>query len=289
MTCVGDVTNKEQCSHFLKNASNAILIHIAGVIHPKKVTEFYDVNVKGTQNILTQAINNNIKRSVVISSNSPIGCNADHQSLFDETSPYNPYMNYGRSKMLMEKNIKKMQTKSDVDIVIIRPPWFYGPGQPKRQTLFFSLIKQGRFPLVGTGTNQRSMVYIENLCQGILLAALIEKAKNNIYWIADQNPYQMKDIITTIQDVLEQEFNLKVKRSIKKFPSMIADIAQYCDYFLQKLNLYHQKIHVLSEMNKSIACSIEKARTELNYNPTVSLRQGMRDSIQYCMNQGISI
>ena len=32
------------------------------------------------------------------------------------------------------------------------------------------------------------------------------------------------------------------------------------DWTLQKLGLYHQKFHVLSEMNKTIACSIDKAR-----------------------------
>ena len=58
---------------------------------------------------------------------------------------------------------------------------------------------------------------------------------------------------------------------------------------LQSAGLYHQKIHVLSEMNKTIACSVRKAETELGYNPKVSLEEGMRRSIAFCIDKGISI
>jgi nucleoside-diphosphate-sugar epimerase len=42
-------------------------------------------------------------------------------------------------------------------------------------------------------------------------------------------------------------------------------------------------------MNKNIACSIEKARRELGYEPVVSLREGMRRSIEWCLKQGYDI
>ena len=42
-------------------------------------------------------------------------------------------------------------------------------------------------------------------------------------------------------------------------------------------------------MNKNIACSIEKARTELGYEPKISLREGMRRSIEWCLQQGYKI
>ena len=52
------------------------------------------------------------------------------------------------------------------------------------------------------------------------------------------------------------------------------------------VGLYNQKIHVLSEMNKTIACSVEKARGELGYRPGVELREGMRRSIAWCLENG---
>jgi nucleoside-diphosphate-sugar epimerase len=58
---------------------------------------------------------------------------------------------------------------------------------------------------------------------------------------------------------------------------------------LQNAGIYNQQIHVLSEMNLTIACSIERARRELGYEPLVSLREGMRRSVAWCIERGISI
>ena len=65
-----------------------------------------------------------------MSSNSPCGCNPSREYRFDELSPYNPYMNYGKSKMEMEIIAKKIYKEGLLDLSIIRSPWFYGPYQP---------------------------------------------------------------------------------------------------------------------------------------------------------------
>ena len=46
------------------------------------------------------------------------------------------------------------------------------------------------------------------------------------------------------------------------------------------MGLYNKEIHVLSEMNKTIACSIKKAEDDLNYKPTIDLYQGTKMSIE---------
>ena len=53
------------------------------------------------------------------------------------------------------------------------------------------------------------------------------------------------------------------------------------DKIIQGLGFYHPKIHVLSEMNKTIACSIKKAETELGYSPKIDLKEGMFLSLQW--------
>jgi len=55
------------------------------------------------------------------------------------------------------------------------------------------------------------------------------------------------------------------------------------------MGYYQQKIHVLSEMDKTIACSVEKAREELGYEPKVGLEEGMRRSIKWCIENGFNI
>src|SRR5262249_30654053 len=152
----------------------------------EKVSDFYAVNLEGTKNLLQAAGAAGMKRAVVVSSNSPIGCNPSRGHLFDENSPYHPYMNYGRSKMLMEQAVKEIQQSGKIETVIVPPPCFYGPFQPPRQGLFFRMIRDGKAPIVGDGGNLRSMAYIDNLCQGLLLAGAMPQAAGGIYWIADK-------------------------------------------------------------------------------------------------------
>ena len=277
----GDLRNRKDCERFCEGARGATLFHTAGIIHPQRVAEFYQVNVEGTKNLLDAAIRAGVKRAVAVSSNSPCGCNPHPDRLFDETSPYNPYMNYGRSKMLMELAVRERQESGKIETVLIRAPWFYGPNQPPRQTLFLRMIRDGKGPIVGSGNNLRSMAYTDNLCQGLLLAGMSEKAAGQIYWIADERPYSMKEIIDTVERLLENEFGQKCSHKRLRLPGVASEIALLVDALMQGAGLYNQKIHVLSEMNKTIACSIAKARRELGYEPQIVLEEGMRRSLRW--------
>ena len=275
----GDLRNPRDLSNFMNGAKDGPLLHAAGMIHPKRVREFYEINRDGTRNLLEQAALAGLKRAVIVSSNSPCGCNPHPDHRFDENSPYHPYMNYGRSKMEMEHEVMKITEEGALETVLIRAPWFYGPEQPPRQKLFFEMIRNGKVPIVGDGENLRSMAYTGNLVQGLLLAAVSEKACNQIYWIADERPYSMNEIIDTIERLLEEEFGQACAHKRIRLPSFVSGAAELVDAGLQLLGLYHQKFHVLSEMNKTIACDVSLARSELEYEPEVSLEEGMRRSL----------
>ena len=121
---VGDLTKDDDCNEFLRGEEGSTLCHLAGIIHPKwRVRDFFDVNTEGGKNIIRSAINNKIRRAVIMSSNSPIGCNPGPHHLFDEDSPFNPYMAYGKSKFLLESYIESIKT--EIETVVIRAPWFW--------------------------------------------------------------------------------------------------------------------------------------------------------------------
>ena len=172
-------------------------------------------------------------------------------------------MHYGKSKKLAEDIVNEAGRAGRIETVIIRPPWFYGPGQPPRQTLFFSMIKNGKAPIVGSGQNLRSMAYVDNICQGLGLCESVEAAQGKTYWIADERPYTMNEVVDTIERLLEVDFKMKVAHKRMHLPDVASDVALLVDNVLQGVGLYHQKFHVLSEMNKDIACSIDLARREL--------------------------
>ncbi|SRR5579875_370026 len=287
--CQGDLRSGAAVRQFCQGADGATLFHLAGVIHPAGgVKEFFEVNVAGTRALLAAAAAAGVRRAVVVSSNSPFGFNRDRSHRFDELSPYNPYMGYGRSKMLCEQVARQAQDKGPLETVIIRVPWFYGPHQPARQTTFFRMIRRGRFPIVGDGENLRSLAYVGNVCQGLLLAGS-KAAAGTAYWIADRRPYTMNEIVGTIERLMEREFGLPVARRRLRLPGFASSLAEIADGALQSVGIYHQKIHVLSEMSRTIACSIARAEKELGYDPAVELEEGMRRALRWCIDGGVEL
>jgi nucleoside-diphosphate-sugar epimerase len=282
----GDIRDPQAARAVMKDAEHATIVHLAGVIHPRRTEEFTAVNVGGTRNIVEAACAARARRVLVMSSNSPVGASRNPVEIFDEDSPCRPYMGYGRSKRAMEEWLRAHWNAYTTEIVIIRAPWFYGPEQPARQTRFFSMVKEGRFPLMGRGENRRSMAYVDSLAYGILLAAQAPIAARRMYWIADERPYPMREIIDTVRAVLRDDFNMRVKPTTIRMPGFVADAARIADSALQSIGRYNQEIHVLSEMNLTIACTVNRAKRELGYKPLVSLREGMRRSVSWLLEHG---
>jgi len=284
----GDLTRPTSLTNLFDGEATrgATLFHCGGLIHPRLLTsDFYRVNVEGTRNVIAAAVASQARRMVHISSNSPLGNNPSHDHLFDEQSPYRPYRHYGRSKKHAEELVRDADSRGELETVILRPPWFYGPGQPPRQTQFFKMIQKGSFPILGDGRNRRSMAFVDNLCEGALCAEASEAAAGQTYWIADSRPYEMLEIIETVETVLE-ELGFEVTGKRLHLPGLVGEFAGAVDWGLQAMGLYHQKIHVLSEMNKTIACSVERAQQELGYQPSVALEEGMRRSVLWLIEKG---
>lgn len=263
------------------------VVHAAGVIHPGTASDFVEVNARGTQNVAAAARAAGVRRLVHVSSNGPFGVNPHPAEWFRNEEPYHPYMGYGRSKMIAELRLLD-EVAAGLDAVIVRPPWFYGPHQPVRQTTFFTLVRTGRFPIVGDGRQRRSMVYVDNLVQGVVLAELVETPPGRGWWIADERPYEMNEIVTTVKEALAGA-GLDVAGRQLRLPSVVARLAQTVDGLVQRSGRYVTQLHVLGEMDKTIACDISVARSELGYAPTVDLAGGMRQSIAWCLQRGIRL
>ena len=281
----GDLRDPNTAKALMQGGDGATVLHLAGLIHPRKPADFMAVNFDGARHVVEAA--QSARRVVVMSSNSPIGASRNPHEVFDEDSPYHPYMGYGRSKYALEQWLRRrIEAGSTPELTIIRAPWFYGPEQPARQTRFFSMIREGKFPLMGRGENRRSLGYVDSLAHGILLAAAAQIAAGRIYWLADARPYPMWEIIDTVRAVLREDFGMTVKSDTVHAPAMISDIARVADWALQGMGIYNQQIHVLSEMNLTIACSIARAERELGYRPLTGLREGMRRSVASVLERG---
>lgn len=285
---VGDVRDPATVDRLFEGAgAGAAVFHAAAVIHPRSSTrEFFDVNVGGTQNMVDRARRSGAARFVHVSSNSPFGVNPTPDDVFTEDSPYDPYLGYGQSKYEAEQIVQKAYDRGDLATVMIRAPWFYGPYQPSRQSQFFRTIRRGRFPLVGDGTQRRSMAYTANLVQGLLRAEVADKAPGNAYWVADEKPYELREILATVRRALAAEGLATSGPERVSLPRVAARFAEKADEVLQGRSKYLQPLHVLGELNHTIACDVTRARDELGYAPTVALEEGMRNSIRWCLDHG---
>lgn len=282
---VADVATIEQL--FTDVGPDTDVVHTAGVIHPGRARDFYTVNTLGTKHVVETARRAGIRRFVHISSNSPFGTNPHPGDRFRSDEPYRPYYGYGRSKMLAELAVLEA-VEHGLDATIVRPPWFYGPFQPPRQTTFFRMVRSGRFPVIGGGRQMRSMVFVGNLVDGVLAAELTPRARGRAYWIADDHPYEVNEIVSTVGRALRDE-GFSVKDSALRLPGPVGRLAEMGDRVVQRLGLYQQQLHVLGEMDKNIACDISAARDELGYEPAVELYEGMRISIRWCVEQGLEL
>jgi nucleoside-diphosphate-sugar epimerase len=286
---VGDIRDPSSVDALFDQVPGATVYHCASVIHPTAgVRELFDVNVGGTALVLDRARRSAARRVVYVSSNSPFGFSRSDDTVFDEDTPYDPHLGYGRSKMEAERLVAASAARGEVDTVIVRAPWFYGPHQPLRQTAFFKSVRRGLFPQCGDGRNRRSMVFTENLADGLVLAARSDAARGRAYWIADARPYPMAEILATVKEALVAE-GVDVGRRQLRVPGLVSEVAGWADRAAQRTGRYVQAVHVLSEMNKTIACSIGRARDELGYEPKVELLGGMRASVRWCLDAGIEL
>lgn len=282
---VGDVTDPDTVERLLSGLREATVVHAAGVIHPRSAAEFERTNVGSTRTVLEQARRHGVRRLVHLSSNSPIGVNAGPEDVFGNDEPYDPYLGYGRSKMHAELLVR---AATDLETVIVRPPWFYGRFQPERQTSFFRMVRTGRFPLVGRGDQRRSMVDVADLARGAWLAATVDRAVGGCYWIADERPYPMAEIVDTVKRVLAAE-GFEVSPRQLRVPAILSRMAERADRMIQAAGGYHQEVHVLGELDKTIACDVGAAVADLGYRPSTELFEGMRDAVRWCVARGLDI
>ena len=285
---VGDVADPVVAERLLRSAPGASVVHAAGVIHPDRVADFERVNVGGTRNLLEAARDAGARRLVHVSSISAFGVNPTPEDRFRHDEPFAPYLGYGHSKMRAEQLVRAAHDDSGLHTVVVRPPWFYGPWQPARQTTFFGMVAAGYFPLMSGGNQRRSMVYIDNLVQGVALVERHPGAAGGAFWLADERPYPMSEIVDTIKQVMREE-GYRVSSRQRRVPAVLGRAAESMDRRLQRHGRYQQQLHVLGELDKTIACDVGHSMDVLGYRPEGSLHDGMRRSVRWCRSVGIEL
>lgn len=188
------------------------VFHVAGVAHSdsgriskEKARLYYAVNTDLTIETAKKAKADGVGQfifmssAIVYSDSAPIG----KTKIITKDTPAAPSNCYGDSKMQAEKGLALLSDDT-FHVAIIRPPMIYGKGC-KGNYLALSKIAQMTpvFPYVD---NQRSMLYIENLCEFVRI--LIEERKQGTFWPQNREYSNTSELVKMIAQLHGKKVHL---------------------------------------------------------------------------------
>lgn len=200
---IGPETNWEKALEDINCVVHlAARVHILNETAPDPLAEFRKVNVEGTRKIAEYSAKMGVSRFVYLSSISVngkqnFGKTADSQKL-TENDPPNPQTPYGISKFESENLLNDLCQKSNMKVVILRPPLVYGPEVGANFLRLLKLVKSG-IPLpLASVRNKRSYLYVKNLADVILHIVNKSDISSDTYLIDDNFSISTGDVIRSI-------------------------------------------------------------------------------------------
>lgn len=269
----GDLFVKESLGSALDGID--LVYHLAGEVYSRKKSDYYKGNVLATQNLLDACKEKGAKRMVYLSTvgvyKPPIT-----RTLLTEESECEPLTIYGKTKLGAEELIKK----SNIPWVIVRAPVIFGPSQPPVLNKFFlNALNKQKMYVIGEGSNLRSLCYIKNLIEGLMLLAGKQDIEARTFLFSDDVPYTFNEIIATMSTVT----NRKIK--VVHLPNILGDISwRFHNLMVNLFNLYFVELYSVKTMQINLGCDISKAKTEIGYNPAVALEHGVECTAKWIRN-----
>jgi len=268
----GDLNSIKAIDEALRDVD--VVFHIAAIVKAPTQKEFDFANVEATETLLRIAQKNGVKKLVVLSSLAAAGSSNGKPRV--ETDPMNPVSMYGISKMKMEKLIHEL-AGPELSVTILRPPAVYGPREDQIFTLF-KMMSKGIAPIVGDGEHPRlSIVYVQDVIQGLLKAAHQNKSGVHTYFISgesDTNWNQIRDIVCKVLGNKVTSVRIKPEW-VKKIAGVVETTASF---FGSYPVINREKAN---EMVLEWTCSHHKAADELHYSPQYSLEEGISRTLRW--------
>ncbi|MDG5766004.1 NAD-dependent epimerase/dehydratase family protein [Balneolales bacterium ANBcel1] len=251
-----------------------VVYHIAGLVMASSQDQFDKANVEATENVLRLAMKHRVPKMVVLSSLAAAG--PSFKRPVNEEDEMMPVTRYGESKKRMEEMIRNVADER-ISVTIIRPPAVYGP----REDQIFSVFQMASwrlFPIIGDGQSARiSLIHVDDLVAGILLAADEKEAGTETYFISSETDYTWDEIRHATQAAFGHKlFTLNIKPRIVEHIGAAAEFAASLIGRYPVINRDKAK-----ELGMQWTCSVGKASGRLGFRQKVSLSDGIADTIAW--------
>lgn len=234
-----------------------IVIHCAARAHQKEndsaqaIKEFGITNVDGTRKLIEDCAKGNVKKIIYLSSIKVVGDYNKLTRAYNENDDMSPDDEYGLSKQAAESIVKTLCIKNGISYTIIRPPLVYGEGVKANFKALIQAAKKNLPLPLGLIESKRSLVYIENLIDFILLFLEDSSPHNQIYFVSDDHDLSVSQLYDLIKKATDS-------RSLS-IP-VPAIILKYLLILLGRKSMVTRLLYPLT-------IDINKAKRELNWKP----------------------
>jgi len=277
----GDVRDVDRWRRHLDGAD--LVIHTAAVVSmvaPMRAA--WEVNCHGTRRLLTACREGGTTRFVQLSSVAAFGF--DFPDGVDESWPLITNGNsYTDTKITGEHTILAAHAGGELDCTIIRPGDVYGPASRAWVVVPVQMMKSRQFILPDRGRGIFSPIYVDDLVDGVVLAAGLQQGAGQVFTLAHGTG-------VTCAEFFGHHWRwLGRKGSIPSLPTSVAIGLAEAGGKLARLagkstEMGRGSIGLLSRRG---TYSIEKARRLLGFNPKVDLAEGMRRSEAWARSSGL--
>jgi nucleoside-diphosphate-sugar epimerase len=244
---------------------------------------FYDINVKGTQNVLDNSLQCNIRKAIIVSTAGVLPPAVNNKPT-SETAVRRPgiYTEYERTKNEAEELTKEYISKG-LPAVIINPTKVFGPGslsENNSATLMIRNYLRGKWKIIpGNGNSIMNYVFVKDVVNGILLA--MEKGKIGEQYILGGDNLSYNDFFAAITKVSG------IKHKLFKIPLPIIMCIAYVERIKSKW--LEKQPMITPEWIRKIyydwTKTSEKAISDLGYVPRPFI-EGLAVTIDWLKNAG---
>lgn len=274
VTTFGDVREQSQMDKELSGADCVVLLAAQHRDDVSPVSLYYDTNVGGMEVTLKAMEKNGIKRIVFFSSVAVYGLNKNNPN---EEHPADPFNHYGKSKWEAEQVLQAWyKSHPDWNINIIRPTVIFGE---RNRGNVYNLLKQiagGKFLMVGSGNNKKSMAYVGNVVA--FVKYLLENVTTgyNVYNYIDKPDFTMNELVAHVGKVMKKHI------PATHFPYWLGMMGGYCFDLLAKIT--GKKLTVSSVRVKKFCATTEfdaKKAHSCGFKAPYTLGEGLARTLEF--------
>ncbi len=257
------------------------VVHSAGLVKARSVTEFQEVNVQGTVNLLDAAEKRGaaLKRFVHVSSLEACGPSRDGTPV--NVTQEEPCTTYGRSKLAAERAV--IARKDKLPVTILRPGAIFGPRDAEILEAF-KTVHRGLLPTIAGGTALGVFIHASDCARACVDAIAADVPSGSVYFIVDDTgPVTQRAFLEMVEAALDKRALLRISLPKSVLKQVAFGVQAFGKLTNKAVMLTPEKANMLLQ---HFVCDSSEAQRALGWKPQTKLREGLRETATWYKQAG---